>query len=216
MARLVFIPVSEAVENTPTGAPRKLAFPMKGMFSDPLPLPEALSFFPLQMTIEKAVEYWWRVAEWKASYSVDTFSGELILSRYKVGIFSDVLVVDEKDLCFPDCGWWRGVAQIPGGTIGTDEIRVFLSLMMDDIRYNTDHSNIRPSISVSSEATIYSGDTTVDMTTSAGDLGVTGEMNMDGSAISISGSNDVFSLSIVPHRYYSYSGIWNTETGEKN
>jgi hypothetical protein len=131
-----------------------------------------------------------------------------------------VILTDEEELCRPENGVWTGRALFVGDP-EDNFISVNIRLMQDDVRYKINHSQVLPSFYIGSQATYYDGDSNFSIGTSSVSEpeDVSGEISIDGHNVAFSGtanSSPSISISIVPYRYFSYSGIWNIETGEKN
>lgn len=203
--------------------PQRLPFPMPGRYMDPITPTTPISWTPIGITIDKAVEYWWRVKEWELTYeggvgSTD-FSGILRLVRSNVD--------SEEELCFPDRYEWFGTFTSEGELPFTITARI---IMMPPPEYNP---NIDRSYFMNSTHVVpaFAFIATVDyfdyefeqlllQISTHDELGNAGAVTIDGTEVdctfSSSGALPTFDFEMVPKVWFAYDDVWNPNTGEKN
>jgi len=189
--------------------PNILAFPMAGAFVDPVPAGTGLTFYPRKMTLDKAVEYWWRVKSWRLTYAIADISGFIIAER---GIEQD----DEEELCRPTNYEWQASEDLGAG----NSISVNIRFLTDaaDPRYSMSHTEVLPALEVEIFAQYFSGDSDITLITSSAPHPLTGSISFDGEALECSYADETgepFTFTIVPEEYYSWSGTWSTTSGAK-
>ena len=227
--RFCFLPTEPgpALWNSPN--PHILAFPMQGSYENPLPDAEPLTFFPLSMPISKAVEYWWRVYSWNLAYSVANIAGNLALQRLNAPFLEEVELCRgystdaplEKQARFK---WYAtedlGVDTRITGTIAMFPPDGYPNYPDPEFRgpaYKMSLTDILPALSIEIEAT--DGSSSVSLTTANAGGASVGGITFDGNALSCSYTNETgepFQFVLTPLEWYSYDGIWNTATGQKN
>ncbi len=196
MARLVFIPNWEDGATIPTGKPRNLPFPMPGSFTETLPATADLSYFPIQMTIDEAVKYWWRISKWSAIFTVGSVSDSVVLERSNV--------TDETRLCLPSNYIWTGTLDLGAGNVFSFTVKFLLPNNEAPESYYCNHTEIVPSVSVVGSLSYFDGDSTLDIQTQAmfDTETESGTLTLDGRSIDWSGISNSsptgLTLSIIP------------------
>jgi len=212
MALVTFLPIAPEGATMPTGAPRNLPFPMAGEFTEN-PSATPLTYYPLLLSLDKAVEYWWRIKSWMLTYSIGGFSGTLVIDRL------DVEQGDEQELCKPENYEWTGYAD-PGGPSGNRIAATIEMLAPQSPRYSISHTEVAPAFRVTISAAYFDGDSDISLTT-VGDLDhpLEGTITFDGGILACAFADitaEPFTFTIEPNEWYSYSGTWEAATGAKN
>ena len=210
MARVKFLPISPAGATQSTGKPNNLPFPMKGTY-DENPTAFPLTFFPLKVSLEKAVEYWWRIYSWNLFYSIEGFTGNIRITRVGVPQGSEQL------LCLGENYTWTGESDVdPDGNHITSTIEIFTN---QSPQYVMNHTDVVPAMVIGIDVLYFGGDSEIILTTANNSSPDEDEISFDGNILPVSYTDTTgssFTFTITPIEWYSYDGIWNTATGAKN